>query len=297
MTKSDLVEQYRRDGYVVVESLLEPEIVAKLAETTERLAREAEGRDASDEVFEVVPSDATGDMVLERIKSPHKVDDVYREVIQHPGVVEVLKTLLGPDVRLQNSKLNLKSSGGASVEWHQDWAFYPHTNDDVLAVGVMIDAMTPSNGPLMMVPGSHKGEVYDHYSREGYFCGAVTDQVAEMCLEKAVAIHAPAGSVSFHHARMLHGSTPNRSPQSRRLLLFEATAADAWPIAGGFGPFQDWEELNSRIICGKQPREARLTSVPVKLPQPQMPSYTSIFALQHQGEYRAMTRKVLETEA
>ena len=43
-------------------------------------------------------------------------------------------------VRFDTGKLNMKSAGyGAPVEWHQDWAFYPHTNDDLAAVGIMID--------------------------------------------------------------------------------------------------------------------------------------------------------------
>ena len=46
----------------------------------------------------------------------------------------MLQKLWGPAIRFDVSKLNLKSAGyGAPVEWHQDWAFYPQTNDDVLA--------------------------------------------------------------------------------------------------------------------------------------------------------------------
>ena len=57
------------------------------------------------------------------------------------GVVGIVQRFLGPDVRLHGSKINLKAPHyGSPVEWHQDWAFYPHTNDDILAVGVMVGA-------------------------------------------------------------------------------------------------------------------------------------------------------------
>ena len=47
---------------------------------------------------------------------------------------------MGQPVRFDTGKLNMKSAGyGAPIEWHQDWAFYPHTNDDLAAVGIMID--------------------------------------------------------------------------------------------------------------------------------------------------------------
>ena len=64
----------------------------------------------------------------------------------------------GPTVRLQTTKLNTKApGGGAAVEWHQDWAFYPHTNDDLLAIGLILADVDEANGPLMVIPGSHKG--------------------------------------------------------------------------------------------------------------------------------------------
>src|SRR5439155_1087379 len=71
-------------------------------------------------------------------------------------------------------KLNMKSAGyGAPVEWHQDWAFYPHTNDDLAAVGIMLDDCEMDNGPMLVVPGSHNGPVYDHHGPDGRFCGAM----------------------------------------------------------------------------------------------------------------------------
>ena len=61
---------------------------------------------------------------------------------------------------------------GSAVEWHQDWAFHPHTNDDLLTVGVMLDDVDETNGPLCVLPGSHRGEIHDHHAN-GYFSGAI----------------------------------------------------------------------------------------------------------------------------
>ena len=64
------------------------------------------------------------------------------------------RDLIGPDLRLHTTKLNMKSAeNGAVIEWHQDYAFYPHTNDDILAIGVIIDDMQSQNGPLKVYPG------------------------------------------------------------------------------------------------------------------------------------------------
>ena len=59
----------------------------------------------------------------------------------------------------------MKSAGyGSPVEWHQDWAFYPHTNDDVLATGIYLDDCDVDNGPLMVLPGTHRGPTFDHHA-------------------------------------------------------------------------------------------------------------------------------------
>jgi phytanoyl-CoA hydroxylase len=58
---------------------------------------------------------------------------------RNPKIVELLTDLWG-SLRFDTGKLNMKSAGyGAPIEWHQDWAFYPHTNEDLAAVGIMID--------------------------------------------------------------------------------------------------------------------------------------------------------------
>src|SRR3546814_12432932 len=88
----------------------------------------------------------------------------------------------------------MKSAGyGAAVEWHQDWAFYPHTNDDILAVGVIIDDMSEENGPLMVFPGSHRGPVHDHHA-DGVFAGAMSLAASGLDLRAAAPLPGPPGS-------------------------------------------------------------------------------------------------------
>ena len=94
---------------------------------------------------------------VRRIKNPTAASEVYESVMTSAPVLDCVEQLIGPNIRYQGTKLNMKSAGiGSPVEWHQDWAFYPHTNDDVLAVGVVIDDMTVANGCLFVLPGSQR---------------------------------------------------------------------------------------------------------------------------------------------
>ncbi len=84
----------------------------------------------------------------------------------------MLRDLFGLDVAIQTSKLNTKApEGGQAVEWHQDWAFYPATNSSLLAVGLMLDDVDAENGPLQVIPGSHKGPLLSHMSPSSHGSG------------------------------------------------------------------------------------------------------------------------------
>ena len=120
---------YEEKGYIICENLISGTVVDTLRSTIDTIVSDGTGLTESDEVYEILEDIDTRVPRIERIKSPHNVHAVFDEVIRRTEITDILQTLLGPDVRLQNSKLNLKSSvGSAPVEWHQDWAFYPHTN-------------------------------------------------------------------------------------------------------------------------------------------------------------------------
>ena len=176
-------------------------------------------------------------------------------------------------MRLHGSKLNMKDPEyGSPVEWHQDWAFYPHTNDDILAIGVMLEDIDEENGALLVIPGSHRGPVYDHHV-DGRFCGAMDPTRKELDFSKAVSCTGKAGACSFHHVRLVHGSAENRSKRPRPLMLYECTAADAWPLVN----WTNLDEFNSRMICGEPTLEPRLEKVPVRMPYPPALKQGSIY--------------------
>jgi hypothetical protein len=265
MTHGPLSNAYRRDGFVVVPDLLGPQTLTELREIIAELVAAAGKVDTHTAVYDLEPGHTPAEPRVRRIKQPHKVHPAFEAIVRSGPVIEVLVELLGPDLRLQGSKLNLKAARyGSPVEWHQDWAFYPHTNDDMLAIGVMLDDMDIENGPLMVVPGSHKGPIWNHHGEDGRFCGLVNPEDIEAEAASAVALTGRAGSMSFHHVRALHGSALNTSDRSRNLLLYEVAAADAGPLLG----VADFDDFNRRLLRGHPTVEPRVTSVPVRLPLP-----------------------------
>jgi phytanoyl-CoA hydroxylase len=276
------VARYRRDGFIVVPDVLSATDIADLRRVTDEFVEASRSAREHTDVFDLEPGHTAAQPRLRRIKTPHLHHPVYARMVRHPQIVAVLQKLWGPNVRFDLSKLNLKAAGfGSPVEWHQDWAFYPHTNDDVLATGILLDDCSEENGPMLMIPGSHRGRMYDHHS-DGMFCGAITGELNQIDFSKAVPMTGTAGSMSIHHARILHGSAQNRSAKQRRLLLFEFAAADAWPLMG----VPDFAEFNSRIVLGNPTVEPRIRPAPVRMPLPPAKAQGSIYENQRGAKVR-----------
>ena len=167
----------------------------------------------SGDLFDLDPRHTAEEPVLRRIKNPADNDPLYRWVAFKSPIVDIVAELIGPNVRFHRSKLNLKGSRiGAPVEVHQDAAFYPHSNDDVLAVGLLLDDATEENGALAVLPGSPRGTIYSHFDAPGRFVGCLGRQdVERLDRGRAELLALPAGSIHIHHYRLVHWSAPNTS--------------------------------------------------------------------------------------
>ncbi|MGR3501343.1 phytanoyl-CoA dioxygenase family protein [Pseudaestuariivita sp.] len=281
------IDQYNETGCIVLPERLPPEWLTRLHNEISRFEDEARALTASNDRLDLEDSHTPEDPRLRRIKLPHTISDVFRELMYDDLILAPARDLIGPDLRLHTSKLNMKSAGyGAAVEWHQDYAFYPHTNDDILAIGVLIDDMGPENGPLQVFPGSHKGPVYDHHV-DGVFAGAMLPEDHGLDVKDAVQLVGPAGSLSIHHGRALHGSSLNTSTRARRILFYEMMAADAFPIMGSMTRWDGIEDYNTRMLCGEPTITPRLKDIPIRIPQPQPDVPISIYEIQKGLKKRA----------
>ena len=264
MLSAAQIKEYREVGAIVVPGVLTPEEVARLSAVTDGFVERARGLTGHTDIYDLEDSHSAEKPRVRRIKAAHLHDPAYAALSRHPKIVAVLRDLWGPDIRFDAAKLNMKCAGfGAPVEWHQDWAFYPHTNDDLAAVGVMFDDMAMENGPLMIIPGSHRGPIYNHHV-DGVFVGAMDPEAHDVDYSKAIPLLGKAGSITVHHVRAVHGSAPNVSDRDRRLLLFQFRAADAWPLLGFPGGIAKFNDL---MVAGEA-REPRLEHLPVRLPLP-----------------------------
>lgn len=286
MLTEDQKTFYDKNGYLLVEDAVTPDQLKRLREITYRLIDGSRGVTESNEVYDLDKGHSADTPRLTRVKLPHKRDPYVWDLIRNSKMTEVLTDLLGPHTNLLTSKLNTKAPGGGrAVEWHQDWAFYPATNDSLLAFGLMLEDVDEANGPLMVIPGTHKGPVLSHQAN-GYFAGAIDPDDPLFEKDKAVTLTGKAGDMTVHHVRTLHGSAPNMSDRNRLILFYECSASDAWPILGAssdihsLGQRAYWADIQDRQITGEPQLVPCMADVPIRMPLPPAPDTGSIFKTQ-----------------
>lgn len=272
MLSKSQIGQFHETGYLVVEAVVTGGSLYQLRRITDKLLERARWYDVTDDVFDLAEDHTPENPKVRRIQNPERHHRLYAELIRSPAILDIVAQVIGPNIRFDHAKLNCKPpGGGAEIEWHQDWAFYPQTNDDMLAISVMLDDCGLENGPLCVVPGSHKGPIWDHHF-EGRFIGAIDPAAPGFDPASAVALTGTAGSITVHHVRVVHGSRESHNDRPRRLLNANYAATDTWPLLGlESNPalrVPDIETFHATTVRGLPTIEPRLTSVPVRLPLP-----------------------------
>jgi ectoine hydroxylase len=268
-------EQYREEGWLAVEALVDDAWLARLRAVTDEFVDQSRALTESNMIFDLDAGHSADEPRLRRLSSPTDLHPTYWEFASQGPILDVAADLLGPDVKFHHSKLNFKAPrGGEEVKWHQDIQFWPHTNYDLLTIGVFLEDVDTGMGEVGFVPGSHDGELYDLYDGDTWVGALADDDVARAGVDRAAFPVGPAGSITVHHCRTVHGSAPNQSDRARPLLLQTYAAADAFPYTDLVKASPHGEEL----IRGEPARWARHDPRPCLMP-PTGP-YRPIFAAQ-----------------
>ena len=270
-------KQYFSDGYLAVESLFSPDEVARIRAVVDEFVERSRGENRSGTVFDLAPGHCADAPRIRRLRRPHEQHELFWEIAT--GVLaDVTADLVGPDVVFHHSKLNFKwNDGHDQVDWHQDIQFYPHTNYSPLTIGLLLRDTAFEDGAVGFLPGTHAGELFDQYNDKGQWTGCLNARdVEKLDLGSAVYIEAPAGSITVHNCRTVHGSPPSTRSDGRPLLLNAYASADAFP----YMPHPEPAPHVGEVIRGKRARWAHHDPRPCLIPPDWSGGYTSIFAAQ-----------------
>jgi hypothetical protein len=272
---------YFEQGYVVVPGFIPGHWLERLRATTHRLLGEASQLSESNEAFDLGPGHAQRSPDVRRIRALVDRDPLYWEFATCPLVLDMVADLVGPDIKFHSSKLNNKRpTDGAQVKWHQDIQAWPHTNYSPLTIGIYLEDVDESNGPLAAIPGSHDGPLYDQFKGDEW-TGYISDQdMTGIDLRTAQPMCGPAGTLCVVNCRTVHGSAANVGTTARPMVLLVYAAADALTYSAAPTPTSHTNE----IVRGKPARVAHVDPRPGMIP-PEWDKigYGSIFTAQHTG--------------
>lgn len=253
------VEQFRRDGFAVLENALTPAEVADVNAEMVRLCRGELGTVGGE--FEADQAGPDED-VLRRylcIHQPHKISDVYLRALSTPRIVEALTNVIGPDVKAMQSMVFMKSEGKPGQAWHQDEFFIPTRDRSLTASWIALDDATIENGCLWVLPGSHRPGVIhpDRDQDDARFDCSIEAFDFPYTDDDAVPVEIPAGAAVIFNGYLLHRSLPNSGKHGFRRALanhyMSASSLLPWFSPKDGTPIGQLDYRDIVLVAGRDP--------------------------------------------
>ena len=135
--------KYVKEGYLGLSGFVSEQWLERLRVVTEGFIEESKRLTKSDKRFDLEPNHTAEEPRIRRLNSPVDFHEEYWEFASKGPFADIAEDLLGPNFKFHHSKLNFKwSDGGEEVKWHQDIQFWPHTNYDVLTLGIYLEPIS-----------------------------------------------------------------------------------------------------------------------------------------------------------
>lgn len=246
------VEAYRRDGYVVVRQLLGAEDVALLRAEVEAIWARGDAGEAAQNVS------YRGERKMTTLRDPQLHSGVFSRYLTDPRLTGAMARLIGPNVQLHHSKVNVKTRAMKAIfPLHQDYPYFPHRLHSVLTVLVHLTDAPREGGAFRAIAGVKTP--LPHINDDGHILDP-----ARYPLEGAMELPAHAGDVIFMNYLTPHGSNLNTRDEQRILWIIQVRSAEDRPVEQPAGTHQPTPPGNrpaqGTMLCGVNPDFRRAAS-------------------------------------
>lgn len=270
------IAQYQAAGFLTMRAMLAPALLHRLNAAIDRICAQAAGLTEKTAHIDPDASHTPDRPRIRRISSPTELDEVFMETAFDSVLGDIAADLIGGPVKFYHSKVNFKlPEGGAEIGWHQDWAVFPHTNSNIVALSVPLNPSRSGNGCLQTIPGSHRQGPRSHWDQGRYTLNCNAGMTAAD-MAQVVDNELDPGDIVAHHGLAVHGSSANRSSAVRTTYIVQYVAADAFAYTA---PVIDSRHRN-RMVRGEPARHARVEQGVIELPPSFSAGYAGIFTLQ-----------------
>ena len=219
------LKSFEKNGYLFLENFFSETEVAVMKAELSKVLESSRGRSDKRVIQEPESQE------VRSVFAVHEHEEFFKSLSEDQRLVEILKQLLGSDVYIHQSRINFKSGfTGKEFYWHSDFETW-HVEDGMprmraISCSITLTENYPFNGPLMLVPGSHKhfvscvGETpeanYEKSLRRQEIGVPDNDSLIKLVRKGGiVAPIGPAGSIILFDCNIMHGSNSNISPYPR----------------------------------------------------------------------------------
>jgi ectoine hydroxylase-related dioxygenase (phytanoyl-CoA dioxygenase family) len=223
-------EAYQRDGFVRIDGFAGTEFGDSMLADVVQVARQAAaGADVGPALLlpEAQPGFA-GDQpedLLSKVFRLHR-RPAFRDFLETPAVVEIVTSLLGPDVDCFLSQFIFKNPGAWGQPWHQDSYYFPfEPARPIVGLWLAVTEATLENGCLHVLPGSNHEPVHAHGQdrRPGANYGYV--EIVDHPMDAAVPVCMQPGDLLVFDSHLMHRSTDNVSRGIRAAMVYHCCVA------------------------------------------------------------------------
>jgi len=216
MLNQEQIDQFHRDGFLVVRGMYSPEEMEEISRWTDEVASSPEKPGHYMMYFEASKKD--GSRIISRIEDFVSFHEGFAKLITRRRMAQAVSDLFGEPAVLFKDKINFKLPGGDGFKEHQDvqagWDDYAKLH---ITAMIAIDETNAENGSVEMIPGMHKKGLL------GKMWAPLTDEDTAHAAYQPV--HCKPGDAVFFDSYAPHRSLPNKTDQSRRVLYITFNAA------------------------------------------------------------------------
>lgn len=255
---NEIAMAYRRDGYAVVQNLVSAEIVNRLKDEATHIVTGERGPILGSEIIakEGIASEAVLQAVL-AIHFPHKASPLMREMLGYEPIVEVLRHIIGPDIKCMQSMLFVKNAGKPGQAWHQDEHYIPTRDQSLAGVWIALDDATIDNGCLWMHPQSQHESIIWPTKPHGDPRFDSSEEAFDFPYDRegGIPLEVKAGGVAFFNGYTLHRSLDNKRQTGfrRALVNHYMSARSMLPWSFGLPPTPRADFRDIVMITGNDP--------------------------------------------
>jgi len=241
-------DSWESEGFVLLPGFAGADVLEAMETRIVEMTRVADGGGDIGDAY-VVPERALADREhpqdrTSKVFRVHRTEPVFHQFACNARLLDCAESLIGPQLDCFLSQFIFKLPGALGQPWHQDVFYFPFDRGPQVGAWLAVTDATPDNGPLWVLPGSHREDVHDVVPDHREHANFAYVEIVDHDMSEAKQVLMQAGDLLLFHSHLMHRSTDNESDSKRAAMVYHygeaGTVDDSEKRFGIVPPNVDW---------------------------------------------------------